>query len=299
MNNYAPRVDTDTHRLISYLVKHAPHGGEKWVLTKTLAEGAELASQTAVHGLLQGALLRGVAIREHHDERIRWQAGPDAAAALERSGHVQPLTPMGFPNEKPRERVEFKPREGGSMDRAIKLLESMGDDATVEEGALRKALEMEGTADLRQQMKAAVDAGALTWDVRPDGAELRRYWALGDGFPPHVHEESGAPPRRGGKRTARDSAPPDAVAALRETAAVLERAATPAPAAVVPAPAERPAAVPEPTRPPSGSMAFRVGLFSDGLCTIQKGHGAVELDEDEVLTLFEHIAPFARSRGKR
>jgi hypothetical protein len=48
-------------------------------------------------------------------------------------------------------------------------------------------------------------------------------------------------------------------------------------------------------------MGFRAGLFSDGTLTVQKGHGAVELDPEEALQLLELLAPRAArlAGGKR
>lgn len=286
--SYTPRYGTDTHRMLAYLVEHAPFQSDKWVLSKTLAEAAKLESQMAVHTLLNQSVTRGCVRKELRDERLRWQAGPDAVDALKRCEAVQALTPMGFPNAKEREPVEFRPREGGSMDKAHQRLKALGEGESIAEDALLRLLELPDGTDLRVLFKPAIEAGAFDYLMVPNGTTIERRWQLGDGHPPHAET---SPPARGYTRPRKASAkPPPAeparVVPLAPAAAPPESRNVVSDLAALPLPAG------------IGHLPFRCGIFSNGVLTIQKDHGVVELSQEETLELFEHISPYAL-RAKR
>lgn len=288
---YTPRFGTDSHKLISHLAKHAPHGGKKWLLTKSLAEEAGIEKQGAVHSLLALAVNARVVVRDMVDEHLRWQAGPEAVDALERSVPTRlPNGFGGFPSAEERKAVEFTPREGGSMDKAHKHLQSMPAGDSIAEADLVKLLDLPADSDLRLLFKPAIEAGAFDYLMVPNGTEIERRWMLGDGRPPHAET---SPPTRGRPRkppkpiqAPAPIAPPSEIRSPTQVAA----APTAEPWAIPPPPWALPP-LPVPAHMPD--LPFRCGIFSNGVLTIQKDHGVVELTQEETLELFEHISPYA------
>jgi hypothetical protein len=163
----------------------------------------------------------------------------------------------------------------------------------MEERELLSALALEGDVDLRTQFRPAIEAGALHWQVKPtaDGHSLATFWSLGGGHPPVVAPKKSprGPRKEMPARQAADVAEFNRRFEALAADAAKVNAGEPVVTLTVPA-ADMERYTVSRALP---ALPFRCGVFSDGKCTIQKGHGAVELTSAEVLELFEHIAPYA------
>jgi hypothetical protein len=304
MSQYIPHFGTDTYRMLAYVVEHAPFGGDKFAITGDIAEAVGV-PPTRVHNAMATCMMRQHIIeRGMVDGRMSWRAGRDAAEAIRLSAEQKPVKTMGFPNAKERVPVDFQPREGGAMDRAIKLLKAQEEDGRLEmeERELLSALALEGDVDLRTQFRPAIEAGALHWQVKPtaDGHSLATFWSLGDGHPPVVAPKKSprGPRKEMPARQAADVAEFNRRFEALAADAAQVNAGEPLPVVTLTTDLKSISIPTADIERYSVSRAlpalpFRCGVFSDGKCTIQKGHGAVELTSAEVLELFEHIAPYA------